>query len=393
MINIDLFNQLNQSNYTFYFLVVDEFLDIEMYPQLNKFHLIYAYKNVKHPLFKANNVPYFCLEEQGEILSEKNTGKLLSHPKVIEYINSTKLETVPAIIPFKPSSKIDFICRQNNWIEISNPGPLNRYLEDKIKFPEICEKFNIPIIPYKIDTFTKENFEKYQNLYDPHLVIQTHFGWAGNSTFNATAWVDIENLIPQGAIVKYSPYLKGYSLLNNCCLTKYGLVQSPPALQYTGVPPFTNNPFTTVGRQWPCLAPLPIQQKIRSITEDFAKILKKLEYKGFFGLDFFISDREIYLLECNPRLTASFAFYTKIEVKENITPLFFMHIAEFLNLNYKIDIQEEQQRFYNENIIGSELTQKNLDNNTIRKINDFIVFSESIEPIIIKPKIVNMFSF
>lgn len=393
MINIDLFNLLNQRPYSFYFLVVDNFLDIELYPQLNKFHLIYAFKNDKLENLKTNKTPYFCLEEQGELLAEKNSGKLLSHPKVVEYIKSTAGDTTPAIIPFKPSSKIDIFCQKNNWINVSNPGPLNRFLEDKIKFPEICSKFHLPIIENQIDLFNSDNFNKYQNLFGTRLVLQTHFGWAGKSTYTATSWADVEHLIPINTPVKYSPFLTGYSLLNNCCLTQYGLIQSPPALQYTGIKPFTINPFTTVGRQWPCLASIKIQQQVKTITEQFSQILQKLNYKGFFGLDFFVSNGMVYLLECNPRLTASFAFYTKIEISQNITPLFFMHLAEFLSFDYSLNLKEEQERFYNENIIGSELTQKDFDNNTIKKVNDFSVFSDSLDPITIKPKIVNMFTF
>ncbi|HPH19617.1 MAG TPA: ATP-grasp domain-containing protein, partial [Haliscomenobacter sp.] len=86
------------------------------------------------------------------------------------------------------------------------------------------------------------------------------------------------------------------------------------------------------------------------------KILTPLNYRGFFGLDFLVSENQVYLLECNPRLTASFAFYTQIELKNDLTPLFYFDLAEFINLDYQIDLLQEQSRFYNQNIIGSEIT-------------------------------------
>jgi hypothetical protein len=391
---MNLDNFLNQSPFIFYFLVVDEFLDIDLFPRLKNFHLIYAYNTDRIKLLKDRNAPYFCLEENGFSLEEKNTGRLLSHPQVIEYIQNTsqKADLKPVIIPFKPSAKIDLLCQKHDWINASNGSSLNRLLEDKIKFPQICQKKDIPIIPLEIDTFTQNNFIKYQNIFNnSHLVIQTHFGWAGNSTFNANTWDEVKDRIAPGTVVKYSPFFEGYSLLNNCCLTKKGLIQSPPALQYTGLKPFTDNPFTTVGRQWPSFAPTTIQEQIKVITQNFSLILQELGYKGFFGLDFLVNGDKVYLLECNPRLTASFAFYTDIELKQNLTPLFFFHLLEFINIDYDFNLEEEQSRFYNQKIIGSEITQKDRNQVTIKKINDFSSFSLTCNPITIQPQIVKKF--
>lgn len=384
----DIIKTLSTSGYDFYFLVVDNFLDINIQQYLPNFYQIYAYqKEGIHPRD-------FCLESTGEKLIEKNTGRLISHPKVIEFIKNNSLTTgnKVAIVPFKPSAKLDLICKKNNWLNISNPSQLNRTLEDKIKFTEFCTSNNIPIIPAKIITLSKTEFEKSQKEFVNELVLQTHFGWAGNSTHFANKWEDIEDKIVPGTVTKISPFLKGYSLLNNCCLTSLGLIQSPPALQYTGLVQFTQNPFTTVGRQWPCLASNSIQEKIKNISEKFSSAISDLNYKGFFGLDFFIDQNDnVYLLECNPRLTASFAFYTDIEIHNQIIPLFFFHLLEFLKLKYPLDIKKEQSRFYNQNIIGSEITKKNSSSQTIQKINRFEIFSNSLNPIKIRPEIINLF--
>ncbi len=348
--------------------MVDKFLDIDL-PELKNFEKIYL-----------SDYPS---------IAEKNSGKLLSHPKVIDYIcqKSKKNNLTPVIIPFKPSAKVDFLCQKNNWINASNSAPINRFLEDKIKFTKLSQKYKLPIIPSSIDTFSQKNFLKYQKKYTSKLVLQTHFGWAGNSTFSAEHWDEIKDKITQGVIVKYTPFISSsYSLLNNCCLTKYGLIQSPPALQYTGISPYTQNPFTTVGRQWPSMAPQKIINDINKITEKFGKILPEIGYKGFFGLDFLINKNKVYLLECNPRLTASFSFYTQIELTQNITPLFYFHLAEFLKLDYKINLKQEKSRFNNKKIIGSELTPKNKDNYTCQKLNFDYPLSKNTNPISIKIK-------
>jgi predicted ATP-grasp superfamily ATP-dependent carboligase len=368
---MNLIDALNQSPYIFYFLVVDQFLDIDL-PELKNFEKIYL-----------SDYPSITV---------KNSGKLLSNPQVIDLILKKSQETnlTPAIISFKPSSKIDFLCQKYNWININNPGPLNRLLEDKIKFNQLCNENNIPTIPSTIDTFNQENFIKYQQVFNQKLVIQSHFGWAGNSTFSENNWDNLKDKIPLNSIVKFSPFLSGYSLLNNCCLISLGVIQSPPALQYTGLSPFTKNPFTTVGRQWPALASVEVTEKIRNLTQKFSDIIKNLNYRGFFGLDFLVHNDEIFLLECNPRLTASFAFYTEIELKQNLDPLFLFHLAEFINLDFQFDLESEQKRFYNHQIVGSEITAKNEDSQTIKKYHDFIIFTDQIDPIVIPQNIIDL---
>lgn len=387
---MDIYTTINQSNYVFYFLVVDNTLDIIL-PNLKNFNLIYAYKSHQFGYLKKHDLPYFCLEDKKVILKTANSGNLLAQPLVQNYINQNSINKKIVIIPFKPSAKIDLICRKNNWICAANTHQINRNLEDKLIFSQICLDNHLPQIPSSIDKFNQNNFLKYQNRYQNDLVIQSHFGWAGKSTFLANKWENISNKIPLNTTVKFSPYINGYSLLNNCCLTLKGLIQSPPALQYTGIKPFTNHPFTTVGRQWPCLAPLNIIDQIKKITLDFSKVLTKMNYQGFFGLDFMIDQDQVYLLECNPRLTASFAFYNDIEQNQNILPLFLLHLIQFLNIDFDFDIDFEQQRFYNPNIVGSEITAKNKNGKTIKKYNDFSIFSKQTNPIIFPPNILKIF--
>lgn len=359
-------NILKNSSYHFFFLVVDKFLDINI-PQLPNFQ----------SLFQEN-------------LEIKNSGFLLSQKNIQEEIN---LSPKPVIIPFKPSAKIEHLCHDNKWINASNPASINRLLEDKVKFFETCTKYNLPIVPGFIAEFNQKSVNKAKDLFGQRLVVQTHFGWAGNSTYYLDNYEDAQKTIPQNTLTKLSPLLNGYSLLNNCCLTKHGLLQSPPALQYTGLKEFTQNPFATVGRQWPSLAPPEIQEKVRQITNDFSKkVLEPLNYRGFFGLDFMVSSNQVYLLECNPRLTASFAFYTQIELRNQLTPLFYYHLAEFTNLDYEINISDEQKRFDNPNIIGSELTKRNSLGNTIEKYNDFDMFTKQLDPIVIDKNLLAKFS-
>ena len=386
---MNIFDTLNQSDYVFYFLVVDNTLDIVL-PQLTNFHLIYAFKNKRTENLKKLNLPFFCLEDYGVTLDIANSGKLLAQTPVQEYIYNNSIGKKVVIIPFKPSAKIDAICQKLDWICASNNHQLNRNLEDKIIFNQICFDHNLPQIPSTVDQFNQENFLKYQAKYQSQLVVQSRLGWAGKSTYLGNTWENIKDKIPLNSQVKFSPFITGYSLLNNCCLTSKGLIQSPPALQYTGIKPFTDHPFTTVGRQWPSFAPNHILEQVSRITQDFSKVLNQLKYKGFFGLDFMVENNQVYLLECNPRLTASFAFYNEIELNQNLLPLFLLHLIQFINIDFDFDINNEQQRFFNQNIIGSEITAKDKSGKTTKKYNDFTAFTKSFDPIILTKDVVTL---
>jgi len=362
----NLFDTINNSHFDFYFLVVDKFLDINI-PKLSHFYSLSP-------------------EKLNITLDQKNSGRLLSHPATIEFIksNSTKSGRLPAIIPFKPSAKIDLICRQNNWILVSNSASLNHLLEDKLKFPGICEKYQIPLVPYLIKPFSVESFQEARQQFGQNIILQSHFGWAGNSSLLTSSFTDAKTKFKPGCPIKYSQYLKGYTLINNCCLTGKGLIQSPPGLQYSGLKPLTSNPLATVGRQWPCQTPPDIQQQVSKITTDFGKVLTDLNYFGFFGLDFLVSNDQVFLLECNPRLTASFGFYTDIEMNAGITPLFLYHLAEFCHLEFE---NLELSRFSSPKIIGSEITLKNSSGTTVKKYHDFSAFSASNDPVSIADQI------
>lgn len=389
---MNLIEAINKSPYAFYFLNIDNFLDLH-FDSIENLFPIYAFNNSHAQKLKENKKVYFCLEESGQKLEVKNSAHLLKQEKVIDFIKKTSQNKhlIPVVIPFKPSSKIEHLCKQHQWIYASISSKLNRLLEDKINFNKLCQDNELPTIPAIIDNFNQENFHKYRKTLDTKLVIQTRYGWAGKQTFWADEWSEVESKITIGTSVKYSPFVNGYSLTNNCCLTKKGLIQSPPALQYNNIPSLSLNPFTTVGRQWPSFAPIEIGEQVKKLTTSFSKILTNLNYQGFFGLDFLINDNQVLLLECNPRLTASVDFYSQIETRNNINPLFLFHLAEFIKLDFDINLEIENKRFYNSNIVGSELNKKDSQGNTIDRYRDFISFSQQSNPIEIDPQIIQRF--
>ncbi len=332
----------------YFLLVVDDNLDFTppgSFPNFNRLRLSDFKLNIPH-----------------------NSGRLLEQPSVTAAINHVANTNKVAIIPFKPSAKIERLCQKYHWLYIANPAKINRLLEDKVHFTQIAAALHLPIIPNYTTPLNSQAITESQKRFETtQLVIQTHFGWAGQSTFQTTDNSIINTLIPEGTMVKIMPKLSGYTLLNNCCIYNHQLLQSPPALQFTGIPLLCSNPFTTVGRQWPSSAPENILDQIKTITNKLGNYLdQQFHYRGFFGLDFFITvNNQVYLMECNPRLTASYAFYTQLELKAGLIPLFYLHLDEFTQEhNYR----HLQDRFHTP-LSGTEITPKDTSGATIKKIH------------------------
>jgi len=89
-------------------------------------------------------------------------------------------------------------------------------------------------------------------------------------------------------------------------------------------------------------------------------------------------------------LTASFAFYTQIEINQNLNPLFLFHLLQFIDLSPIPTALETQSLIDSSKIIGSEITLKNQDSQTIKKYHDFIPFTSNLNPITIPQNIVNL---
>lgn len=348
---------ISASGYAIFFPVIDDFFNVAL-PLPNFFPLIRP-----HP-------------------SITNSGQLLSLSQTTAFIDQvcSQNQTKPAILPFKPSAKTEKFCRDQSFLLLANPVALSRFLEDKINFFNICQSYHLPLITSLVGNFSPKLISQAQKQFSFPLVLQTHFGWAGNSTYLLTPPTKLH--LPPETPVKISPLLPGYTLTVNCCLTRHGLLQSPPALQYTGLKPYTDNPFATVGRQWPSFSPATITRQIKNITERFTeKILIPKKYRGFFGLDFFVNQETVYLLECNPRLTASISLYTQMELASRREPLLLFHLAEFLNClpadNYLAATSLSETPFS-----GSELVDKK---NHRRQIYSHPLITDPLHPSLHEP--------
>lgn len=326
---------------------------------LKGYTIICSEKNDLVDLVRKKGCTVFCLEEEiGKTAGEyKNTSQILSNEKVNTFIQMKSNGKTPHILYFKPNLKVDFLCEQKGYKKLVNQYELNESFENKINFFELTKtilpQYTLSGWTGKISDFKSEN-EK--NIQYP-FVVQFGHGWAGKTTFVVKNENDLENLRNtfQYTNVKITPFIDGYTILNNCCIYEGHVFVGSPAIQLSGIDALSSNPSVTCGRQWPQTILSKEQVKnIKSISETIGLIMSKKGYKGYFGLDFIVSkkDGKIFISENNARFTASVPFFTKREIAEGKMPLLVYHIAAFMG---KKDLKE----YDHPEIIGAQIIIRN----------------------------------
>jgi carbamoylphosphate synthase large subunit len=328
------------------------------------YHIICLEKDSIYNNLKDGGEKIFCLEEKTDIRRvPRNTGHLLARKETVKYIKSQTGNQKPLVVFFKPSAKISFVCKKYHWLAVGNNPKLAEFLENKLSFYTWATKNRFPLVPGKISIFNI-NLLSREKL---PFIIQFKRGWAGKSSFIIRSEKDVEKLKRfSGQKVKVSPFLEGKTFINNGCVLKNGQVLiSPPGKQISGIKSLSNNPLSTTGRQWPAKIRNEEEREIGRIANKLGSLIYKEGYRGFFGADFLITkDKKIFLLECNPRLTASFVFYTQLEKQSGVEPLLWHHLDTFASFTGQKNID------YQPNISGSEIIQRNNQKKPLRLVAD-----------------------
>lgn len=322
-------------------------------------------------LMIKNGVKVFSLEKaignKEKIL--RNSGTILAHPQAEEYISKNSRGKKPNILFFKPSRKIETVALTKDYRLLGNACELNNLFEDKISFYEQCLSWGLPVPSGEVNSLESCFYEDLSRKYGPKLVFQFGHGWAGKTTFFIESEEELQRLQKKfpARDVRITRFIEGKTYLNNACVTKEEILVSPPAIQITAPEGFTANPGGTCGRQWPAGLSLRLAKAIGDSTCLVGQKMREQGYKGYFGLDFLVEEgtEQVFLSECNARLTASVPLYTKMEIRNGQKPLLLYHIEEFLGESFEFTGKEVEE------MVGSELVIRNKLSETVVVGADF----------------------
>jgi len=281
---------------------------------------------------------------------------LLEHKEVVDLLRACKKKPVVVFLMF--DKRVEAICKELG-VDVWFPkAALRESIDDKIETVRIGNAANVPSVPNVLSKI--ESWEQLQEVAKPigsDLVLQSAFGDSGHTTFFIKSKRDFQRheseIIGQGEI-KVMKRIDNRGTAVEACVTKQGTVVGPLMTELVGFKQLTPYRGGWCGNEiFADAFDEGIREKCRVFTERFGDQLGKEGYRGYFELDFLIDtkDGEVYLGECNPRVTGASSMTNHAAFAHADAPLFLFHLLEFSNAPFSLDVEALNHRWADSNNI------------------------------------------
>jgi len=351
---------------------------------LQNFKII-TFKDSKDNKVLEKYAEIFCLKKRkpGIKLRFSNANNLLRNKTIRNYISQYK------------GGKFLFLYRSNNNIQnavrklgvkiIANHSKINKIFENKANFRRVMDKVKIkPILgkTFEFGEFNSKDYKFFKKKYGLKFVIQLPdfmLGGGKGTLFikNEKDFKKFKSQIKEGkykgkilTVVNITKLLTGLSCSVVCCATKYGTLVSKIQRQIIDIPqiisPKKGNGLFCGHVFGPEFSSQIVKQS-QEIATKLGKYMYKMGYKGIFGIDLIVNEKQnkVYPVECNARYTGAFPMLSMIHLKYKIIPLDFFHFLEFLNIPYKINVSQ-LNKMYQRPISGSHIVLSNIKDHSLK---------------------------
>jgi len=270
-----------------------------------------------------------------------DTYKLLEHQKTKQFIKKNKAK----ILVFKNTPQIEKTCAENGW-QLLNPsaelsskveekisqiewlGPLKKYLpnytvlkcKEIYKFLESQNHYFFSLRNKARSALNTSSLQKNNDFVLRQFVLQFNRSHTGSGTFlieNEKQLNDLAQKFPERE-ARIAPYIEGPLLTNNNIVAKDTILHGNISYQITGLVPFTDNPFTTIGNDWELPHKILTKKQIleyKKIATEVGVRLREHGWKGLFGIDVILEQKtgKLFLLEINCRQPASTTYESQLQ--------------------------------------------------------------------------------
>ncbi len=243
-----------------------------------------------------------------------DTWELMEHADVRLQIANWRLQIVPNIVVFKNTPKIEDICKKNDWHLLNPSAALANKIEEKISQVEWLDDLAKFLPPHRIDLCKNISWD------GAPFILQFNRAHTGTGTMliqNEKELRDVQKKFPDRP-ARMTAYIDGPVFTNNNIVGTDTILIGNISYQITGMAPFTDNPFATIGNDWKLPhALLSSEQKKQygSIARAVGEKLRADGWRGLFGIDVIVEakTRKLHLLEINARQPASAAYESKLQ--------------------------------------------------------------------------------
>jgi len=318
--------------------------------KLTKNPVVYVTRDIERALgLNPDTKGYFIISNSGSfakeaaknkenilLISEEkklNTSELLQNEKTIEFINKI---INPSIIVFKNTKQIERICKDMEWPLLNPNAELSNKIEEKISQVKILEDLDDLFLKYELKICKDTQWK------DKKFILQFNHSHTGSGTLlidSEQKLKEIKTKFPNRE-ARISDFIDGPIFTNNNILGKDSLLIGNISYQITGLKPFAEKSFSTIGNDWGFANKYLTKtqtERFELIVKAAGKKLRELGWNGLFGVDAILekSSGKIYLIEINARQPASTTFESWLQSsseKDGIS-IFEAHLASLLGIN------------------------------------------------------------
>jgi hypothetical protein len=263
--------------------------------------------------------------------SARSAQALLADPGAAAFLNE---QATVRLLVFKTNAVVESLCQANGWTLLAGPAAVARRWENKIAFRALAEGLGLRQPPGAVVDLAGSGYADIAAQLGPCFVLQAPHGYSGSRTHyvpDAAGFAAALASLGQRP-ARATSFLPGLPLTLNACVTARGVAVSAPFVQVTGVPALTRYPLGSCGNDWSTAQELDLDPAaFRTMAEAIGGALSRQGYRGVFGVDFVLGEEhQPYLIEVNPRLVASIALYTQLELAAGRLPLLARHVLAFL---------------------------------------------------------------
>ena len=269
-----------------------------------------------------------------------DTHELLVHPKTIAFF---KKLTSPRILVFKNNSTVEKICHDHNWTLLNPPAALSIQIEGKISQIAWLDTLASLLPPHQVDLL--KNISWPGTKFIMQFNNRVHTGQSTLLINNLSELQTLQQRFPKRT-VRVFKFIEGMMFTNNNIVWGNKVLTGNINYQITGLHPFTDHPFATIGNDWG----LPHKSLTKKLQQDYFKITKLVGkklinngWRGLFGIDVILDSKKKkwYLIEVNARQPASTTYESqlqesqksKVKSQKYITT-FEAHLASLLKVEY-----------------------------------------------------------
>ncbi len=289
--------------------------------------IIYVTRDIERALGKTPENDYYIITNKTPYATEiqelyPHNVFLIDSKEILDTFELLNLKEVQEIIGrlnasilvFKNTIHIEQYCKENGWKLLNSSAELSEKIENKISQVKWLAELDSLLPPHKI----LEVKDIVWNM-NPFILQWSH-GHTGYGTIliqNEKDLNDLKEKFPYRE-ARITDFIQGPMFTVNIVVTKTVNLLGNISYQITGMLPFTNNPFSTIGNDWSLPHTILTEAHVKRIEEIAEKVAQKMQkdgWKGLFGIDVIYDEERdmIHLIEINARQPASTTFESELQ--------------------------------------------------------------------------------